>query len=503
MSDTAMAPEPAETPAQPEEQPGWHGRPVRRPRIRGRLVVLGLVPALALGAGGGVALLRADTSPQAPAHGSPLTRPFADLSVPAVAELPPVSEAAFATDSSAADRAAAGLTADLTRDQSPGARKTAPATVSIKDLDAALARRTTALRTKNEKAFLATFDTAQPALIKTERLLFRNLAKLPLVTPLYREAPAGGTATARRAYVGLIYQIKGVDLEPTVLSKLETWIRRNGRVVTTVVGSVPGHATTRYAPLDQLALTVRAGKNVTVVGGPDTAGSLAAIDAIAERAALAVHGVWGSRPGPSRFVVFATRDRRAIGTWFGASASPVEAIASTLPELAFLHPNRFAGARVIVNLSDVVSAQELYRVMRHEFTHAIDVRAQVVPVSETDQVLPAWAEEGFAAWVEELDLPLAASVYVHDLKALRSMWDRQLPPGSRAQFYAAGDRVAYNYAIADLLYRYVAKNYGNAKAIAFYAWYAAGHSDAARRVLGVEPDTFTTGWADWVQSVIG
>jgi hypothetical protein len=174
-----------------------------------------------------------------------------------------------------------------------------------------------------------------------------------------------------------------------------------------------------------------------------------------------------------------------------------------MPELAVLHPDRFGGARVILNLADIGSADELYRVLRHEFTHAIDVRAQVTPLGSPDAAEPAWAEEGFAAWVEELDLPIEDSVYVRDLTALRSMWDRQLPPGGRDAFYASGDRVAYHYAIASMVYRYVARTAGQATAIAFYAWYAAGHRDAPERVLGVDADTFRNGWADWVESVIG
>jgi hypothetical protein len=494
MSDTVVESAPR-SPGEPAER---QAPPPRRPTVRTRLAVLALVPALAAGAGGTVALLRSGASgartPAGHAH------VFADLSGPGTTDLPPVSEAAFATDLAAADRASA---ADLNAGAAPAALKAAPTTVSAKDVDATLARRTAALRRHNESAFLATFDASKPALIRTERTLYRNLAKLPLVTPVYKEVAAGGTATARITYVGLIYQLKGVDLEPTTLTKLETWVRRGGKAVTTAVSAPKGRTQTRYAPLDQLNLTVRAGKAVTVVAGPDSAGAAAAVDAIAERAAAAVHGVWGSRPGPSRFILFTTRDPKAIGTWFGSGSAPIEAVGATLPERALLHPTRFAGSRVIVNLADVASLEELYRVLRHEFTHAVDVRAQVVPLDETRQSLPAWAEEGFAAWVEELDLPVQDSVYVHDLKALRSSWDRQLPPASREGFYAAGDKATYNYALANLVYRYVAKTYGNAKAVSFYAWYAAGHTDATSRILGVDEDTFRSGWADWVESVLG
>ncbi|HEY6796744.1 MAG TPA: hypothetical protein VI248_18900 [Kineosporiaceae bacterium] len=498
MSGTVVKPAPTGQSDATDQPPP---PPRRQPRVRGRLVALALVPALALTAGGAVTLLRAGHGRQgAPGRlGSRAAHAFADLPTPVTTDLPPVSEAAYATDLAAADRANA--TGPGT-DAAPGALKAT--TVSLKDVDATLARRTVALRARNEAAFLATFDASRAALIKTERTLFRNLVKLAPVAPVYHEVPAGGTATTLRTYVGLFYEFKGVDLEPTALGKLETWIRRNGKVVTTEVGSVPGHSTTRYAPLDEVPLTVRTGRLVTVVGAPDAVSDLADIDAAAERAATAVHAVWGPRPGPSRFIVFATHDSRAIGTWFGAGTAPIEAVGATMPELAVLHPERFAGARVILNLSDISSGQELYRVLRHEFTHAIDVRAQVTPVGNPDGYEPAWVEEGFAAWVEELDLPIDGSVYVHDLKALRSMWDRQFPTDSRDAFYtSAGDHVAYNYAVASMVYRYVDRTYGAAKAVAFYSWYAAGHRDAAERVLGVDADTFRNGWADWVESVIG
>jgi len=465
----------------------------------GLVLSAALVPLVLLGSGTLVALQ------QSGGEASPASAPVAatsarlrqpaprDVPAPLTAHLPVIRDAALAAD----------LPARVGAEYAGGAagRTAAASGVSAADIHAVLARRTSALRARNEKAFLATFDPSRPQLVATERTLFRNLVKLPLVNPSYLESGITGSATSRRSYVSLIHQLRGVDAEPTELSKVEQWTRRGSAVVTTAVSPVPGTPATRYAPLDQVPLTVVNGRQVTVAGTGDVK-NLAQIAATAERAATAVRQLWGTRSGPSRFVLLVTHDKRAVGTWFGSSDAPFTASGATLMQVSVRHLTRFAGARVIVDLNQTSTA-DLLRVLRHEFTHAEDVQAQSVPAAGVTQNYPTWAEEGFAAWVEELDLPLARSLYASVVKSLRSSWNHRLPPADRAGFYVDGERGAYNYGTAALVYRYIATRWGTAKAVSFYAATAGGHSAAAYALLGTDQAGFTGAWAGWVDGLLG
>ena len=485
-------------------EPGPPMRRPRRPRPSGRrrLVALVLGPTLLLGAvtsavvvsrssgdAARPAAVVAARGPAAAAGKVTVRRSPSDVSTATAEEQPPFAELA----SDDAPPVAAPAFAPATT--KPKAKPST--TVSPKDVHAALALRTAALRKHDEKGFLGTFDPARPALVATERILFRNLVQLPLVGPGYLESGVTGSATSRKAYVSLLHAYRGVDSEAAELTKVETFVRRKGVVVTTAVAALRGQPATRLAPLDQVALTVHDGPQVTVVATPDV-DNLDEVSRTAEDAASAVHEVWGSRPGPSRFVVFATHSQKAVGTWFGSGGAPFQAAGATMLQIAIRHPGRYAGARVIVDLTQS-KGDQLYRVLRHEFTHAVDVRAQTVPKGRAVQNFPTWVEEGMAAWVEELDVPVGDSTYVKALRILRDKyWNHQLPPDPRDSFYVDSDLGAYNYCLAASVYRYIEKTWGTGKAIGFYSAFASRGATAAYASLGTDRAKFTAGWSAWV-----
>lgn len=475
------------------EPSGWQA-PSRPPRRRSRLLVaLVVTPLIGLGAGAvvltrpGSPAGRVTTSTVASAPMAAQAGSNADLSSPVLTDFVSLPGG---TAQEAPDAAGSFAEANL----SSTSRQ-----VTAKDVTTTLARRTAALRTKNEKAFLATFDPAKSSLVATQRTLFRNLVQLPLVGPVYRASSIGGSATTKRSYVSLLHQFRGADVEAAELSKVETWIRRNGVVVTTAVSPIAGHSATRYAPLDQVPLVVRNGALVTVVATDE--GDLDTVGEPAEKAAAAVRAVWGTRPGPTRFIVFAGHDGRSLATWFGAKDSPGAAIAVAMPQVAMNHQTKFAGSRVVVDLSQTTE-DVLYPVLRHEFTHAIDIRAQAVPRGNAVQSFPTWVEEGLAGWVEELHLPLEETNRVRELRILRKYWNHALPPAARSAFYASDERGNYNYAVAALVYRYIQARYGTAKAISFYTYQAGGNSTAAWKQLGTTQAAFTKDWGAWVDGIL-
>ena len=471
-------------------------RPTRRRAARRRrLVALVLGPALLLGAAASAVLVTRPSGDGTPAlqareraGAGVVLRSAGDVSTAAADEAPPLAELSPADLPPAAPPAFAK------------AKAKPSTTVTPKDVHAALALRTAALRRHDEKAFLATFDPARPALVATERTLFRNLVKLPLVGPAYLETGVTGSATSRRAFVSLLHTYRGVDSESAELTKVETFVRRKGIVVTTAIGALRGQPATRYAPLDQVQLTVRDGALATVVATPDV-DNLDEISRTAEDAASAVRAVWGSRPGPTRFVVFATHDQKAVGTWFGAGSAPFQAAGATMLQVAIRHPSRYTGARVIIDVTQA-KGEALYRVLRHEFTHAVDARAQTVPKGAV-QNFPTWAEEGMAAWVEDLDVPVGESTYVKALRTLRTYWNHKLPPDARTSFYVDGDRGAYNYSLAATVYRYIGTKWGTSKAVGFYTAFASHGASAAFSSLGTDRAGFVAGWSAWVDGQLG
>jgi hypothetical protein len=466
------------------------------------IVATVLIPVLVVGTGVATLLLRSGDGgarPQAPA--APLT---GGRSATGVKAPPAPASGDFSADP--ADIPLEG--AEPADDIAPAAAqvssvaKRVPRTFTTRDVTTMIARRSAALRTHNEKAFLATFDPAKPSLVATERTLFRNLNHLPLVKPVYKAFSIGGSSTVKRSYVSLLYQFKGVDAEATELSKVEQYIRRNGVVVTTAQGAVRGQTATRFYPLDSVSLKVVNGPLVTVTAMPGV-DNVAEVAKTAEHAAADVKAIWGKRPGPTRFFLTVTRTHSDMSKFFGViDDTGTDEIGLALPQAAFNHPRRIAGARVIVDLDRHKDNEALYRTMRHEFTHAIAARVQAVFGVGERELFPAWTLEGFAAWVEESDKNARDTMWVQALRYYKKYWNHQLPPATRAAFYSDPERGAFNYAAGSLIFRYAAKTYGNARTISFYIYLVAGKPKLAWKALGTTQAAFTKGWAGYVDGLL-
>jgi hypothetical protein len=368
------------------------------------------------------------------------------------------------------------------------------------EVHAALEARTKALRARDERAFLAGFDPAQPKLVAAQRLTFRNLVKLPLITPGYRtEEPwardTRPATTEGDAQVTLVEQVRGADLRPVGSTRREHWVRRGGRLVVAESEPTAWSSRSEASPVSMVPLNVINGRLVTIAGTADVT-NLRSVSATAERAAASVRKMWGNRPGPTRFVVFVSHSSAAMRSWFGGDDGG-GALGITKPMTAMDGDRaHYAGARVVVDLRRTPS-KYLYTTMRHEFTHAVTTLAKAVPTSGSEPY-PAWAEEGFAAWSEEADVPLAKSQRLQELRYFRRYWHGELPPDTRAAFYTGEPLVFVHYDAAAMVFRYVATRWGATKAIAMYTHIIGGRSGAAREVLGVEPAAFERGWAAWV-----
>jgi hypothetical protein len=480
-----------------EGAPGGGGSPRRSPWA---IVAAVLIPVLLVTAGVVALFVRSHDggSTPAPAPAAPL------VDAPAVQKAQPEAPAAdFSADPATVPLDDAAPVADVApaAAQVSSVARRAPKTFTTRDVTTMVARRSAALRTHNEKAFLATFDPAKPALIATQRTFFRNLSKLPLVKPAYKAFSIGGSSTVKRSYVSLLTQIKGVDAEAAELSKVEQFIRRNGVVVTTAQGAVRGQSPTRLYPLDSAPLKVVNGPLVTIAAMPGV-DNVEEVAKTAERAAAAVRATWGKRPGSTRFFITVTRNHSDMNKYFGVyDDTATDEIGFSLPQVAFNH-RKFTGSRVIVDLDRHKDEQKLYITIRHEFTHAVATRVQAVYTRGERELFPAWTIEGFASWVEESDKNARDTRWFEAFRYYKKYWNHQLPPATRAQFYADEERGSFNYAAGALIFRYAAKTYGTARAISFYITLVSGKPKLAWKALGTTQAAFTKGWGAYVDDLL-
>jgi len=245
------------------------------------------------------------------------------------------------------------------------------------------------------------------------------------------------------------------------------------------------------------------------VAAPAGVKYLPAFGAAAERAGADVRRLWGTRPGPGRFVVFVAPDTRSFRSWFSRTprgeALAGDAVGVTHQQYALASPTqapRFGGSRIVIDRSRVQDPAQLTIVLRHEFTHAIDLGVRVQAPAASSPGYPVWVEEGFAAWSEEADVPLARSRRLAGLRAhaRRGYRPTTLPPDDGPAFYAGStDMTDTNYESAASVFRYVAERWGRPKAIAMYTHLASGTGDAAAAVLGQSWDAFVAGWQAWLQ----
>jgi hypothetical protein len=133
------------------------------------------------------------------------------------------------------------------------------------------------------------------------------------------------------------------------------------------------------------------------------------------------------------------------------------------------------------------------RLLSHEFAHAVGVRVQ-------QRLAPAWAEEGFARWVEvsQDDNMQNGELHVVTQAVAAGHFNGQLPYDSI--FY--GSDQGYHYALAYTVYRFVEQKAGAQKAVEFFAQVIAstllGSGTAA---IGMTEPVFLQQWADYVRGI--
>lgn len=388
---------------------------------------------------------------------------------------------------------------------------------------ALLERRTAALRTGDERAFLGDLDPSNAALVARQRMLLGNLHRIGLATV---GIGSGGhfprAASTAKGYTTEVTHVVRLttDTGPPGVGTSEEYVYTLGqRGGAWVVLDIQPAKNARLAPWSLNELTVHRTGNVVLVGDSSVA-DLAAYAREAGTEARFVEKLWGTRPGFPGYVLFFTRSDANFRAWYDNRSSGWAEGITPILDYADAEGEPFTGdasaARVVISLKMIDkgghASQERRSVLRHELVHAITSRTDQQPgASLLGGDILRWAVEGFARFAETLGQPSLQAVMHGVVRAgTRSGLFTGKPPVSGKAFYAP-KTVSFNYMVSATVFEYVQRKKGQAAAVEFYDQvhnapdlpgmpYAesGGFSGACRSVLGISGASF---WQEWNRHV--
>lgn len=316
-----------------------------------------------------------------------------------------------------------------------------------KEVDVVLARRATAVRKGNLKAFLANVDPKQPALVKRQRTLFVNLRKFGFASLRYfvadeREAPGlvakyGSTTFSTR--VMMRYRLAKLDNKPVQTDLGYVFVRRGGKWVLVEDSAIDEtlSANGHRQPWDfQEVAIVRRGPLVIVVD-KDEAALGKKIARVSTGAVKAVRRHW-PRPWNGAVLVVAMSEPRVMTTlWQTGGVDNGWTIAAKAVALYDGEPldadnNAPLGSRIVIN--PALRKKLTEDLLVHELTHVA-----TIPLGP---FTPQWLGEGTAEYVRCRSIeddphwtvdPYRKRVRTKYLKPMKVL------PG-QAEFYRNGDQ---------------------------------------------------------------
>jgi len=362
-----------------------------------------------------------------------------------------------------------------------------------------LDRRAAALRDRDEAAFLATVDPADPVFLDHQRDLFHNLAGVPLAEWGYEVDPTTqATPTARPAAdelwapaVRLEYRLRGVDTEPSNRPMGYLFARHGDRWL---LASDTAAGETWRGPWDFGPCHVLSSPSGLVLSHPGGEALAARVLAELDSAVSVVTEVWGTAwPRQVAVLVPGGQEemRALVGPAFAVGSIAGVAVAERIDPVA--HTAR--GQRVVLNPASAtaLSPLSLRVLLRHEITH-VAVRGDTVDGA------PMWLLEGFADYVgfRGSDVPAAKAA-----PALAARVRTALPTGlpSDADFRGPAMDLAYQEAWS--VNRYLAGLLGEPGLVALYRALAAEKSDVdgvLRAAIGTDRAGLTEGWREFLRA---
>ncbi|MEO6088563.1 MAG: hypothetical protein ABIQ18_36170 [Umezawaea sp.] len=362
-----------------------------------------------------------------------------------------------------------------------------------------LDRRATALRDRDEAAFLATVDPADPVFLDHQRDLFHNLAGVPLAQWGYQvDGATEATPSTRPAAdelwapaVRLKYRLSGVDAEPSTRPMGYLFARHGDRWL---LASDTAAGETWRGPWDFGPCQVLTSPAGLVLSHPGGEALAARVLAELDSAVQAVTDVWGPA-WPRQVAVLVPGGpeemRALVGPAFAVGSIAGVAVAEGIDPVA--HTAR--GQRVVLNSAGAtaLSPLSLRVLLRHEITH-IAVRGNTVDGA------PMWLLEGFADYVGFRGSDVAPARAAPALAArMKTSPPVELP--SDADFRGPAMDLAYQEAWS--VNRYLASLLGEPGLVELYRALAAEKSDVdgvLRAAIGTDRAGLTEGWREFLRA---
>jgi hypothetical protein len=378
-------------------------------------------------------------------------------------------------------------------------------TAGVRDL---LARRTTALLSRDRAAFQATVDPSAPAAFRARQVaLFGNLAQVPLAQWRYSVDPAQQqpvTAPLFARYrapvwapkVTLCYALRGYDDRCTDRPQKLTFVQRAGRWYLGGDDDFPFSAGRTWRGLWDLGPVVAyRGEHSLLLAHPANAARLPALAEQVDRAVPHVSAVWGDG-WQQRVVVIVPDTQQEMAQVLGDTPALTDIAAVATADYADPVSGLVLGQRVVLNPAnlDRLGATGRTVVLRHEITHLASR-----PV--TGPALPTWLVEGFADYVGYLDTGVPLAVAAQELRAdvQRSRYPTALP--SNADFRFDNTRLPQAYEESWMACRLIADLAGTDGLVRLYRQIGRYRGDSApaveqamRDVLGLTYAQFVERW---------
>ncbi|RJL23236.1 hypothetical protein D5H75_33235 [Bailinhaonella thermotolerans] len=406
-----------------------------------------------------------------------------------------------------------------------------PATGGVPELEAMLARRAAALKSKDERAFLADLDTSNADLIARERRLFANVTQFQFRDLHYITAKANTVEHGGFWHVAPVIAVMRLtaDAGPGGVAPGEAFqyklARGRGRpMIADIVPITRGNAAEvagavdgafANAPWHSTPLTVIQSGNVWLAGDASVPDLARYADAARGEAAK-IEALWGSRVRFPGHVLFFTRDRKRFRAWYEVGdVDRFEGLEIPLRGVrggGEVYGEQYAGSRILVDLAAIEKWKDDPRhVMRHELAHAVTARASAVIPGVGWLDTPRWAVEGFARWVENLEDPARADVQRAIVaRGVRAGTFTGRPPLSKT-FY--GPDITFNYALGSTVFSFAERLKGQEAAVELYAA-VIRYSDSTgtplveapifnaicRRVMDMDGEAFLARWAAHVRA---
>jgi len=382
-------------------------------------------------------------------------------------------------------------------------------------LDALLERRSHAIADDDRDAFLADIDPANKKLVSAQRLIFDNLSKLhasknEFAVSSYYTQPApvdpndlNGDWQRGEAHVESRVQLDKVDPRPTVAYYKWTVEVRDGKLVITGIAPSLYPEPTAPMPWETAKLTVKRTRHMLVATTPDAAKRTTQIADAAERAYRQSRSLWPRQAAADEFVIFATTNRKLMGSWYGKLESAPDPAGITLqvPTCCVRAENRLGdvtSTHIVLDIKEARDRIDLEWLLAHELTHAV-----AEPKDDIDHAgTLRWADEGYAEFVGISLLDRYGFVANWDQLARKyahsKAFNGKLP--ADRNFYTKG--AGAHYALAVRFFEYLADRYGKNTTRDFYFYLNAMKTpdpDAAmRKYFHTSEKTLVAAWATWV-----